>query len=133
MRIEQLQSVLKTKFAILIPLDGRVNITGCQVLFDGQFLLLDQINRRLMNFNTDGVHIKDITFDRIPFDICLFGDQTVVVSILDKNQILLVDIENSLILKSFPVEGSCNGLDSNGETLIVRLQDKGIVIITDID
>ncbi|VDI09501.1 Hypothetical predicted protein [Mytilus galloprovincialis] len=125
---------LKTNVAIPIPVDGRVKITGCQVLPDGQFLLLDQINRRLMHFNTDGVHTRDIiTFTGIPFDICLFGDQTVVVSILDKNQILVVDIGNSLIIKSFLLEGSCYGLDSDGETLIVRLQDKDIVIITDID
>ncbi|CAC5398247.1 unnamed protein product [Mytilus coruscus] len=134
MSIEQLKPVLKTNLAIPIPLDGRVKITGCQVLSDGQCLLLDQINRRLLNFNADGVYTRDvITFNGIPFDICLFGDQTVVVSILDKNQLLVVDIENSIILKSFPVEGSCYGLDSDGETLIVRLQDKDIVIITDID
>ncbi|XP_052073832.1 uncharacterized protein LOC127711760 [Mytilus californianus] len=127
--IDSIKPKLKTTFKI--PNIFRdIEIYGCQVLHDSRILILDKISRCMLLFSKDGKYTESVMhFDDTPTDVCFIKDFLIAVTITKQNKILLIDLSQKSNTKTITVPDSCFGIDSNGETLIVKLPGRRLLTL----
>ncbi|XP_071162051.1 tripartite motif-containing protein 2-like [Mytilus edulis] len=121
--VEQIKPSLLTK--LTIPKDMKsLNITVCLILPDGNFIILDNINKQLLLFSNDGIFIrKVVSFTEFPYDDCLVMNNTVAVALGQGNQTVLVDVNRSKIVQSIKLSHNCFGVASDCKTLVISDSD----------
>ncbi|CAC5374118.1 unnamed protein product [Mytilus coruscus] len=117
--IEEIKpSLLRT---LTIPNDmNSLNIRACVALPECKVIILDYIQYQLLLFSEDGIFIrKVISFTAGPWDACYVMKNTVAVTLGDANQTAIVDIEKGTIIQTIKLSHYCNGVASDGKTLII--------------
>ncbi|XP_076108066.1 uncharacterized protein LOC143076234 [Mytilus galloprovincialis] len=128
--IDSINPTLKTTLKIPKRFK-RFKVYGCQILPDGKHLLLDTVSKSLLLFSKEGEYIeKVISFKDEPNDLCYIKDSLIAVTFLTVPNLLLIDLIQKDITKSITVEGSCYGIDSDGATLVVSLNDRPKRLVT---
>ncbi|CAC5370706.1 unnamed protein product [Mytilus coruscus] len=99
---------------------GPLSINVCRLLPDGKISILDHMQKRLLLFSKDGIFIRIvITFKSYPYDICIVGRNTAAISFGTLKKSELIDIEKNKILKTIELSQNCNGVTSDGKTLVI--------------
>ncbi|CAC5358058.1 unnamed protein product [Mytilus coruscus] len=101
-----------------------LRIYACRILPEGKIIILDNNKRQLLLFSKDGIFIRIIvTFTNNPYDTCFVKNNTVAVVLGSTNQTTLVDIEMNRIIQTIKLSHDCNGVASDGETLVISSSD----------
>ncbi|XP_052073366.1 uncharacterized protein LOC127711378 [Mytilus californianus] len=111
-----------TKILIIPKQNNTPRILGCQILPNGNILVLDKANKQLLLFSRYEIYSETVLiFEGDPNDICYIKGNLIAVTFHRLNQISLLDISTKRITKTILVDDNCFGIDSNGEILIVKL------------
>lgn len=117
--IEQIEPLLlKT---VTIPDDIKAeDVKACQILPNGEILILDQTNKHISKFSNDGILMKIVVrVNVVPYDMCLVRNDTVAISLPVTNQTVMADIEKGEISETIGFTHDCHGLSSDGQILVV--------------
>ncbi|VDI16220.1 Hypothetical predicted protein [Mytilus galloprovincialis] len=127
--VEQIKPSLLTR--LTVPKDMKtLIIVACCILPNGKFKILDQHNKRLLLFSNDGIFIRIVvTFKSDPFDACFVRNNTVAVTLGSDQPTTLVDIEKNKNIQAIKLSHFCNGVASDGETLVVSSNDRQSTIV----
>jgi hypothetical protein len=102
-----------------MPTNSNRNITDCQILPNGQMLIIDRNNKCLMLFNNDGVYSRDVVkFILTPWGVCYLKENMVAITFYGENQVLFIDVTSNKIVKSVKVSKRCYGIDCDGEIIV---------------
>lgn len=97
-------------------------ITDCQILPDGQMVIIDRNNKCLMLFSKDGIYSRDVVkFTAIPWGVCYVKDSMVAVTLKDENAVSFIDVATNKIVKSVKISTQCYGIDCDGEIIVLNL------------
>ncbi|CAC5404784.1 unnamed protein product [Mytilus coruscus] len=102
------------------------------VLDDGKFLALENHQKSLMLFGSDGYcwrNVVKFTQDDFPFNFCNISNNIVAVSLYYKHQVILVDIEKNKTIETIDISGACWDISCYGQTLAISLSDDAKIII----
>lgn len=102
------------------------------VLDDGKFLALENHQKSLMLFGTDGYFWRNVvkfSKDDFPFNFCNISNNIVAVSLYYKHQVILVDIEKNKTIETIDMPGACCDISCNGQTLAISLSDDAKIIL----
>ena len=102
------------------------------VLDDGKFLALENHQKSLMLFGTDGYcwrNVVKFSQDDFPFNFCNISNNIVAVSLYYKHQVILVDIEKNKTIETIDMPGACCDISCNGQTLAISLSDDAKIIL----
>jgi sugar lactone lactonase YvrE len=103
---------------------GNIRIAGCDILPDGKLLFIDVEGKRLLMFSNNGNYEKDIVrFSGKPFEVSYTGENIVVVTIWDNNQVVFVNVITNTITNTVDIGYRCWGTDFNMNRLAIRVID----------
>jgi len=101
---------------------GCVCITSCDILPDGKLVFTEQEGKRLLMFSNDGNYEKDIVrFSGIPFEVSYTEENIVAVTIVDKHEVVFVNVITNTITNTVDVGHRCYGTDFNMNRLAIRV------------
>ncbi|XP_052058448.1 uncharacterized protein LOC127698804 [Mytilus californianus] len=102
------------------------------VLDDGKFLALENHQKSLMLFGSDGFcwrNVVKFSQDDFPFNFCNISNNIVAVSLYYKHQVILVDIEKNKTIETIDISGACWDISCYGQTLAISLSDDAKIIL----
>lgn len=119
-----------------VPNRYTLNIPDCQIYFDSTnenytLLLLDQNEKRMMQFSSEGVFIKHVmTFRDEPHTLCHVTGDIVAVTFRGVKKVKLVEVDKNKIKKDIPLPHQCFGVSSDGEVLVIsHAKDRKIIVL----
>ncbi|XP_063426403.1 uncharacterized protein LOC134710127 [Mytilus trossulus] len=106
---------------LIIPEDMRtLEINATLILPNGKFVILDSNKSQLLMFSNEGIFIREIvTFTDGPNGACFVSQNTVAVTLGNRKQTTLVDIEKNAIIERIEFPHECEGVASDGKTLVI--------------
>lgn len=85
-------------------------IRGCDILADGRLVLVDMINKKLMLMDLNGTCAKYLNLKNEPYDAAVIENSLVAVTLVEKKEVVIIDLNCSEIQRSFPVFYRCFGI-----------------------
>ncbi|XP_052085926.1 uncharacterized protein LOC127723380 [Mytilus californianus] len=85
-------------------------IRGCDMLADGRLVLVDMINKKLMLRERNGTCAKYLNFKTEPYDAAVIENTLVAVTLVERKEVVVIDLNRSEIQRSFPVTNRCFGI-----------------------
>ncbi|VDI78330.1 Hypothetical predicted protein [Mytilus galloprovincialis] len=117
-----IQQIMPSLFRTLtIPKDmNSLSIRACVALPECKIIILDYSQFQLLLFSENGIFIrKVISFTAGPWDACYVVKNTVAVTLGNANQTAIVDVEKGTIIQTITLSHYCNGVASDGKTLVI--------------
>ena len=116
------QFTKKTTFNFQTEVNGSVRIIGCDILPDGKLVIVERKDKRLLKFSNNGNYEKEIVrFSGIPCDVSYTGENIVAVTIVDKHEVVFVNVITDSITNTVDVGHECWGTDFNMNHLAIRV------------
>ncbi|VDI30298.1 Hypothetical predicted protein [Mytilus galloprovincialis] len=120
---------LRTKFTI-DQKGKKMEITGCAILANGNLLFADNTGKDvLMEYNVDGLFIRDIPVSAKPSDLTVITTEQIAVSYNDLNYIDIIDLKKIKVLKTVKFLCHCRGISYNDGKIYVVVYGVGIVVL----
>jgi hypothetical protein len=108
--------------------DPTTMVTNCVVLHNGSMLFTDfSANSRLILYDANGNILRYIKVESNPFDLAVFNETVVAVTLTNAKKVLFVDLYHDNV-KSFNTVGECYGIDHVANRFAVSVQGFGIQI-----
>ena len=99
-----------------------VAITGFDILPDGKLVFADRQRKRLLMFSNNGNYEKDIVrFSGTPYDVSYTGGNIVAVTILEKHEVVFLNVITNTITNTVDIGHKCWGTDFNMNRLAIRV------------
>ncbi|CAG2243021.1 unnamed protein product [Mytilus edulis] len=136
----QAQTPVKYNLPIFVTLRKQLNITKSSneilnisscIKTGNTLVFTDYSNKRLIICNSDGSDIDHIPLSYQPHYITEIDSNTVAVSCLYDNTILIINISTRSITSTINTSGSCCGISYNDNNLYVVI-DKSIIHVMDL-
>jgi hypothetical protein len=128
------QLTKKTTVNFQTDVKGRVCIAGCDILPDGKLVFTEQEGKRLLMFSNNGNYEKDIVrFSGLPFEVSYTGENIVAVTILDKQEVVFVNVITNTIINTVDIGHHCYGTDFNMNSLAIRISSPSMSRIVYLD
>ena len=110
-----------SKVNIRIPDDSEVPcITGCCVMPGGQAVLCDWNNYQIKLLDSSYKLIGNLKLPAGPADISVLNDTEVIITILDKKQLLIVSVTSQLrFIRTIQLDKECWGVDVSGGEIYI--------------
>lgn len=115
----------------IVPARGNkdCNITGACRVSDGNVLLTDRSNKKLLRLDIDSTKVRDeLRFSSEPWAICMINSKEAAVSFPEEQKnVKFISITNKLkIRRSMKLRHTCRALAFQGDELIVA--DQGVYV-----
>ncbi|CAG2258130.1 unnamed protein product [Mytilus edulis] len=124
--IHNINLKLKQKFDIKA---SKTAISGCIVLPDNRIIIADYNgNGKLMEYNNDGQHIRDIPVSDNPFSLTAIDTDRIAVTYGDKRYLEIINTTGNSERKMALFSSHCWGISYQDQKLYVRVF-KGIVVM----
>ncbi|XP_063425266.1 uncharacterized protein LOC134708556 [Mytilus trossulus] len=125
--IQNVSLKLKQKFDIK---GSDESISGCIVLPDDRILIADYYRSgRLMEYNNNGQHIRDIPVPNKPFSLTLVDTDCIAVTYGRKEYLEIINTKNTSERKRVKCSGCCFGISYQDQKLYVSVWHQGIVVM----
>jgi hypothetical protein len=112
--------------------DTTTRVTNCVVLHSGSMLFTDfSDNSRLILLDANGNFMRYIKVESNPFDLAVFNETVVAVTLTKAKQVLFIDLTHDNVVKSFSTVGECYGIDHVANRFAVSVEGVGIQIFDD--
>jgi hypothetical protein len=112
--------------------DTSTEVTNCVVLHSDSLLFTDfSRNSRLMLYNANGHFLRYIKVESNPFDLAVFNESVVAVTLTNAKKVLVLDLNHDNVVTSFSTVGECYGIDHVANRFAVSVQGIGIRIFDD--
>ena len=114
-----------SKVNIRIPDDSKEPwISGCCYLPDGQAVLCDTNNDQIKLLDSSYKLIGNLKLPAKPRDISVLNDTDVIITILDKKQLLIVSVTSQLrIIRTIQLDKPCWGVDVSGGEIYITCEE----------
>lgn len=99
------------------------------ILEDGQVVLTDKYNSRLILYSEDGNYQRDIDLSCSPWDVTEIDKHQVAVSMPDCSLIEIVDLVKGTVTHKFEISGQCSGIVFTNGTISVSVAGDGIQVL----
>ena len=129
------QLKLSKALEIKIPQESffRSIILSCVILPNKQMICVDSHarNKRLIAFNEDGSHDRNINLTSKPFDIAVIDDNKIALSFpwSARKRIGIINMSNSKLDPDILLKNKCYGISYDKERLFVVVKTEGILIM----
>ena len=101
--------------------EGRICISGCDILPNGQLVFAEQEGKLLLMFSNNGNYLKYIVrFSGIPYDVSYTGENIVAVTIYIRHEVVFVSLITHRNINTVNVDNSCYGMDFNMNRLAIQ-------------
>ncbi|VDI14281.1 Hypothetical predicted protein [Mytilus galloprovincialis] len=119
--IEDIKPSLVTRLTIPKDMKTTIAIFDCCILPDGRSIILDSYKHLLLLFSHDGIFIRKlVTLPSSLRAVCFVRNNTVAVAFgSHSNQTTLMNIEKNKISQTIQLSHACNGVASDGKTLVI--------------
>lgn len=119
---------LLSRTPITAPRDSTTNfLRNCIILENSEVLFTDDSeNKRLVWFNADGSHKRNIEMRSEPYDIANMEGSTIAVTVPREKAIFMFDLSRNKIIGKIVTRNYCYGLSYQNNTFIVSILDNGI-------
>ncbi|XP_062574359.1 uncharacterized protein LOC134236214 [Saccostrea cucullata] len=120
------ETVLKSQEIQMIyefKIDGADFRGGC-FLKNGELILADNRRKRLIKCKADGTVLKEVSLEHSPWDMELFGENHMHVTLDDANQILVMEIKTFTVERNFNLSFRCCGISKSGSTIALGSKDE---------
>ncbi|XP_063425271.1 uncharacterized protein LOC134708559 [Mytilus trossulus] len=125
--IQSVSLQLKQKFDIK---GSTKPITGCIVLPDDRIIIADYNGSgKLMEYNNDGQHIRDIHVSDKPHSLTLVDTDRIAVTFGYSSYLEIINIKNNSERKRVNCSNWCYGISYHDKKLYVLVYRKGIVVM----
>lgn len=101
-----------------------------EVLADGNILLADRYNRRLLLYDNNGILLKQVKLPSGPWSMTLTNNNLVAVTLPDNKAVVLVFTDTLKISNKFQVHDDCRGIACIGSKLFVNCVTNGLKLLT---
>ena len=99
-----------------------VAITGFDILPDGKLVFADRQRKGLLMFSNNGKYEKDIVrFSGTPYDVSYTGGNIVAVTILEKHEVVFLNVITNTITNTVDIGHTCWGTDFKMNRLAIRV------------
>lgn len=121
------------KQTLTISHEGDGDISGCHILPNGQLILVNKRQRRLLFYDSKNNCMKSSTKLTVdPFDVAVF-DKTVVASICNSNVVAIFNLETRQLVSFLEVPSWSWGIDVVSlDNVILRFPNKDLFEIRDV-
>ncbi|XP_071162384.1 uncharacterized protein [Mytilus edulis] len=120
---------LQKKFTIKRK-EKEMYISGCAILANGNVLIADNAgNNVLIEYNEDGLFIRDISVSKNPWDLTVIDTDQIAVSYNTYKYIEIIDLNKITVLKNLRLKNSCRGISYSDEKIYVVVFGAGIVVL----
>ena len=112
-------SLIERQNLSIQPACGEIN--GCEIMENGDLLIIDSFNKVLTYWYKNGNNQKRRVFEQTPCDVTRLDGNEVAIATSDAC-VTVIDCKskNLKILRSYPVNRKCSGIDyQNGTQIIV--------------
>jgi hypothetical protein len=100
--------------------EGRICISGCDILPNGKLVFAEQEGKLLLMFSNNGNYLKDIVrFSGTPYEVSYTGENIVAVTIKDKHEVVFVNVITNRIMNTVDVGHECCGSSSHTSSTII--------------
>ncbi|XP_063406583.1 uncharacterized protein LOC134690557 [Mytilus trossulus] len=110
------------RLTLMNKFDFGVNMYGCAILKNDIVCYTAYNTKTVCVKNTNGVLLHSIVLPEHPYDIVFVNDQALAVTV--GCQIVLVNLENRSVVKTFEASSGCNGISISVNNLIAIHQKK---------
>ncbi|XP_056021795.1 tripartite motif-containing protein 45-like [Ostrea edulis] len=97
-------------------IDG-ASFTGGVYLQNGELVLADNINKKLVHCRTDGEILRKMPLRGSPWDICVNEENDIYVTLPKKKKVLVISIDTFNTTKTVEVDIECRGIAQSGNTI----------------
>ncbi|XP_071126639.1 uncharacterized protein [Mytilus edulis] len=106
-----------------LSMDERESISGCDMLEDERILVsVCSKFPRLVVISPHYSHMKIIPLSGYPADIVIINNHTAAVTLYQKKEIVIVDIDSSKIINTILIKDRCYGITCTAEKLVIGLE-----------
>ena len=107
-----------------------ININGCVILSNDDFLFTDYDNSSLIRYSNDGVKTRTIKLFSNPWGVCEVQNNTVAINYPAQSTIQILDISSSRtkVKTSFQTENICSAISYDSPNLVTVVRTTGIQI-----
>ncbi|XP_052698123.1 E3 ubiquitin-protein ligase Midline-1-like [Crassostrea angulata] len=99
------------------------DITDGVFLSHDKLLLADSVNGRCVLCNTDGVVLQKISLSGNPWGMCIHGENEVLVTLPNRQKVVVLDANSLEIKQSVPIDRCCFGISTSGNTAVIGARD----------
>ncbi|XP_063420947.1 uncharacterized protein LOC134706168 [Mytilus trossulus] len=125
--IQNVNLKLKQKFDIKGSIQA---ITGCIVLPDDRIIIADYYGSgKLMEYNNNGQHIRDIPVSNEPFSLTLVDTDCIAVTYGLSEYLEIINTKNTSDRKRVNCSSYCLGISYQDQKLYVLVKQQGIVVM----
>ncbi|XP_063436961.1 uncharacterized protein LOC134718391 [Mytilus trossulus] len=123
----KLALVIQQKF-VLSHTKDYININGCVILSNGDFLFTDYDRSSLIRYSNDGVKTRTIKLFSNPWGVCEVQNNTVAINFPAQCTIQILDISSprTKVKTSFQTENICSAISYNFSNLVTVIRSIGI-------
>ncbi|CAC5361361.1 unnamed protein product [Mytilus coruscus] len=98
-----------------------IYISGCTILPEGLFVFVDEVNSRLIIYDSGGNFIREIPLSFSPRDVAYIYNSNIGVTCMSAKKVVLVELISGKQLSSFSSEDTWFGLSFLNENVTIRI------------
>ncbi|CAG2258127.1 unnamed protein product [Mytilus edulis] len=104
-------------------------ITSCIVLPDDRIIVADYGSEKLMEYNINGKHIRDIPISNKPFSLTAIDTDRIAVTYGDEQYMEIINTTGNSDRKKVQCSSNCWGISYQDQKLYVTVFQQGIVVM----
>ncbi|VDI63521.1 Hypothetical predicted protein [Mytilus galloprovincialis] len=124
--VHNTELLLRKQF-IIVQKGKTMNILGCAILANGNSLFA--VKNLLMEYNKDGIFVRDIPVSEEPWDLTVIDTDQIAVSYKYLNYIEVIDLKKMAVLNTMTLKNNCRGISYSDGKIYVVVDGSGIEVL----